>query len=74
VQELASQLGALDAGPVLADSVMPPRPRRTDLGRAPATVHAVAGAMLRVATAGLPPQLLAALKHAAAFHNSLFAY
>lgn len=51
---------------------MPARPRRSDLGKAPATVHAATGAMLRIATTGLPPQLLAALKHAAAFHNPEF--
>lgn len=72
VEELASQLGAVQAGPVLAESAMPARPRRSQLGRAPATVHAVGGAMLRIATAGLPPQLPAALKHAAAFHNPEF--
>lgn len=72
VEELASQLGAVQAGPVLAESAMPNCPRRSELGRAPATVHAVAGAMLRIATADLPPQLLAALKHTAAFHNPEF--
>jgi superfamily II DNA or RNA helicase len=72
VEELASQMGAVQAGPVLAESAMPARPRRSELGRAPATVHAVGGAMLRIATTGLPPQLLAALKHAAAFHNPEF--
>ena len=65
-------MGAVQAGPVLAESVTPARPRRSELGRAPATVHAVAGAMLRIATTGLPPHLLAALKHAAAFHNPEF--
>ncbi len=72
VEELASQLGAVQAGPVLAEAAMPARPRRSELGRAPTTVHATAGAMLRIATTGLPPQLLAALKHAAAFHNPEF--
>lgn len=71
-EELASQLGAVQAGPVLAESAMPARSRRSERVRAPATVHAIGGAMLRIATAGLPPQLMAALKHAAAFHNPEF--
>lgn len=60
------------AGPSPTAPVVPSRPRRGAPGKAPATVNAEAGAMLRVATAGLPPALIAALKHAASFHNPEF--
>ena len=71
VEELASQLGAVQAGPVLAESAMPARPRRSELGRAPAIVHAVAARCC-----ASPHRLAAAaagrVKHTAAFHNPEF--
>ncbi|MGP4105286.1 TOTE conflict system archaeo-eukaryotic primase domain-containing protein [Nonomuraea sp. KM90] len=72
VKEIADDLGTLRAGPSHLASRMPAKPRRGALGTAPETVNAVRGPMLRIATAGLPPSLLAALKHAASFHNSEF--
>lgn len=65
-------LGPLQAGPSPITPVLPARPRRSALGKAPKTVRAEAGAMLRISTTGLPPQLIAALKHAASFHNPEF--
>jgi hypothetical protein len=72
VQQLVDELGPMRAGPSPTAPVIPSRPRRSALGRAPATVNAEVGAMLRIATAGLPPTLIAALKHAASFHNPEF--
>lgn len=72
VAELAERLGRLNAGPAAADSPMPSRPRRGALGKAPAVVHARSGAMLTIATAGVPPQLLAAINHTASFFNPEF--
>jgi hypothetical protein len=72
VQALVDKLGPLQAGPCPTTLALPARPRRSALGKAPKTVKAKAGAMLRIATAGLPPQLIAALKHAASFHNPEF--
>ncbi|MDW4911692.1 hypothetical protein RB628_41995, partial [Streptomyces sp. ADMS] len=72
VQELVEALGPLQAGPSPTMPVLPARPRRSALAKAPKTVRAKAGAMLRIATTGLPPQLIAALKHAASFHNPEF--
>lgn len=72
VQELVDEVGPMRAGPSPTAPVTLPRPRRSALGQAPATVNAEAGAMLRVAGAGLPPQLVAAFKHAASFHNPEF--
>ncbi|WP_438939702.1 TOTE conflict system archaeo-eukaryotic primase domain-containing protein [Catenulispora pinisilvae] len=70
--ELAEHLGQIDAGPAPADSPMPARPRRSQLGKAPAVVHARSGAMLTIATVGMAPQLLAAIKHASSFFNPEF--
>ncbi|MFE2611026.1 Ig-like domain repeat protein [Streptomyces mirabilis] len=70
VQELVETLGPLQAGPSPTTPVLPARPRRSALGKAPKTVRAKAGAMLRISTTGLPPQLIAALKHAANFDAS----
>ncbi|WP_412075660.1 TOTE conflict system archaeo-eukaryotic primase domain-containing protein [Streptomyces xanthophaeus] len=72
VQELVNTLGPLQVGPSPTAPTLPARPRRSALGTAPKTVKAKAGAMLRIATTGLPPQLVAALKHAASFHNPEF--
>jgi superfamily II DNA or RNA helicase len=47
-------------------------PRRGGLGQAPTTVKGATGPMLCIATTGLPPQLVAALKHASSFHNPEF--
>jgi hypothetical protein len=72
VHELVDELGPMRAGPSPTAPVAPPRPRRGALGKAPAVVNTEVGAMLRVATAGLPPTLIAALTHAASFHNPEF--
>ncbi|MQA97392.1 MAG: helicase [Streptosporangiales bacterium] len=72
VQELVEELGPMRAGPSSTAPIMPSRPRRNALGTAPATVNAQVGAMLSIATAGLPSALTAALKHAASFHNPEF--
>ncbi|WP_051970783.1 TOTE conflict system archaeo-eukaryotic primase domain-containing protein [Kitasatospora azatica] len=72
VQALVSELGPLQAGPSPTTPQLPARPRRNALGKAPKIVRAQAGAMLKIATSGLPPQLIAALKHAASLHNPEF--
>ena len=72
VTELAGRLGPVKAGPSPAASDLGPGPRRKDLGKAPARVEARLDAMLEIAAVGLPSQLLAALKHAASFHNPEF--
>jgi superfamily II DNA or RNA helicase len=72
VAGLADQLGAVTAGPSPTGPALGPRPRRTELGRAPARVEARLTAMLAIPTTGLPSPLLAALKHAASFHNPEF--
>ncbi|MEO5876919.1 MAG: DEAD/DEAH box helicase family protein, partial [Streptosporangiaceae bacterium] len=72
IRTIVDEFGPLKAGPSPTSPVLPSKPRRGSLGRAPATVKATAGAMLRVATSGLPAPLLAALKHAASFHNPEF--
>ncbi|MEW1914343.1 histone-like nucleoid-structuring protein Lsr2 [Kitasatospora sp. NPDC085895] len=72
LQDLVTALGPLHAGPSPTAPVLAARPRRNALGKAPKTVKARAGAMLSIATVGLSPQLIAALKHAASFHNPEF--
>jgi superfamily II DNA or RNA helicase len=72
LQELVDELGPIRVGPSPTAPIALPRPRRGALGNAPTTVKAEVGAMLRIATSGLPPQLIAALKHAASFHNPEF--
>lgn len=72
VEALVDKLGPVKAGPSATAPELGPRPRRKALGKAPATVPARLSAMLAISTAGLPPQLLAALKHAASFHNPEF--
>ncbi|WP_323188015.1 TOTE conflict system archaeo-eukaryotic primase domain-containing protein [Streptomyces sp. NBC_01264] len=72
VEALVDKLGPVKAGPAATAQELGPRPRRKSLGKAPAAVAARLSAMLSIPTAGLPPQLLAALKHAASFHNPEF--
>ncbi|MBT2457276.1 DEAD/DEAH box helicase family protein [Streptomyces sp. ISL-86] len=73
VEALVEKLGQVKAGPAAtATPVLPPKPRRSALGKAPATVAARLSSMLAISTEGLPSPLLAALKHAASFHNPEF--
>ncbi|MFJ1656700.1 TOTE conflict system archaeo-eukaryotic primase domain-containing protein [Streptomyces sp. NPDC088337] len=72
VEALVDKLGPVKAGPSPTIPQLGVRPRRKALGKAPARVKARLSAMLSISTAGLPPQLLAALKHAASFHNPEF--
>ncbi|KAB1139274.1 hypothetical protein F7R91_40610 [Streptomyces luteolifulvus] len=65
-------LGPVKAGPSPTAPELGAKPRRKALGKAPARVQAQLSAMLAISTTGLPPQLLAALKHAASFHNPEF--
>ncbi|WP_433566914.1 TOTE conflict system archaeo-eukaryotic primase domain-containing protein [Nocardia sp. CA-151230] len=72
LDDLVTANGAVTAGPVALASELGPKPRRTQLGPAPAQVRAQMDAMLSIATEGLSAKLLAALKHLAAFHNPEF--
>lgn len=72
VEALVDRLGPVTVGPSATGPRLPSKPRRTALGRAPSKVRAKLGAMLAIATDGLPSPLLAALKHAASFHNPDF--
>ncbi|MFE0645949.1 DEAD/DEAH box helicase family protein [Streptomyces sp. NPDC058877] len=72
VEALVDKLGEVKAGPSATAPVLPPKPRRRALGKAPAIVEARLSAMLAISTKGLPTALLAALKHTASFHNSEF--
>ncbi|MFG3207303.1 DEAD/DEAH box helicase family protein [Streptomyces sp. NPDC048192] len=72
VDVLVDKLGPVKAGPSPTAPELGPKPRRKALGKAPARVQARLSAMLAISTTGLPPQLLAALKHAASFHNPEF--
>ncbi|MFE9882153.1 DEAD/DEAH box helicase family protein [Streptomyces sp. NPDC005784] len=72
VESLVGNLGPVKAGPSPTAPELGPKPRRKALGKAPAHVQAQLSAMLAISTTGLPPQLLAALKHAASFHNPEF--
>ncbi|MYT30894.1 MULTISPECIES: DEAD/DEAH box helicase family protein [unclassified Streptomyces] len=72
VEALVDNLGPVKAGPSHTAPEPGSKPRRKTLGKAPAHVAARLAAMLAVSATGLPPQLLAALKHAAAFHNPEF--
>lgn len=71
-EALVDRLGPVEIGPAPSMEAMPPKPRRGALGKAPAVVPAQRGAMLSVATEGLPAPLLAALKHLASLHNPDF--
>jgi len=72
VEALVEKLGPVEIGPTPTTEVLPPKPRRGKLGKAPEVVEARLGAMLSVATEGLPAPLLAALKHLASLHNPDF--
>jgi superfamily II DNA or RNA helicase len=72
VASLVDKLGPVKAGPSPTAPELGPKPRRKAFGKAPARVTARLSAMLEISTTGLPPQLLAALKHAASFHNPQF--
>ncbi|MFJ1936632.1 TOTE conflict system archaeo-eukaryotic primase domain-containing protein [Kitasatospora sp. NPDC088160] len=73
VEALVDKLGQVKAGPSPTVPELGPRPRRkAALGKAPSRVEARLSAMLAIATAELSPQLLAALKHTAAFHDPEF--
>lgn len=72
VEALVDKLGEVKAGPSATALVLPPKPRRRALGKAPEVVEARMSAMLAISTKGLPAALLAALKHAASFHNPEF--
>ncbi|MFB7739938.1 DEAD/DEAH box helicase family protein [Streptomyces sp. NPDC056112] len=72
VEALVDKFGPVKAGPSPTIPQLGVRPRRKALGKAPARVKARLSAMLSISTAGLPSQLLAALKHAASFHNPEF--
>ncbi|MFE4335307.1 DEAD/DEAH box helicase family protein [Streptomyces sp. NPDC056831] len=73
VEALVDKLGQVKAGPAATPALLlPPKPRRSALGKAPATVAARLSSMLAISTEGLPSPLLAALKHAASFHNPEF--
>ncbi|MEV5879408.1 DEAD/DEAH box helicase family protein [Streptomyces sp. NPDC052101] len=72
VEALVDKLGEVKAGPSATAPALPPKPRRRALGKAPALVEARLSAMLAISTKGLPAALLAALKHAASFHNPEF--
>ncbi|MEU5194555.1 DEAD/DEAH box helicase family protein [Streptomyces scabiei] len=72
VEALVDKLGPVKAGPSATVPELGPRPHRKSLGKVPAMVTARLAAMLEISTTGLPPQLLAALKHTASFHNPEF--
>jgi hypothetical protein len=55
VQVLVDKLGPVQAGPSPTAPALPARPRRRELGKAPKAIKAELGAMLKIATAGLPP-------------------
>jgi superfamily II DNA or RNA helicase len=70
LEELVAGLGELETGPDARTY------RRSVTGRSiaepPATIAARAGAMLAIDRIGVPPALVAALKHAASLHNPEF--
>ncbi len=66
---MAESVRQVAAGP-LEPTYRPPRGRETP--KAPATIVADAGPMLSIDRIGLPPALLAALKHLASLHNPAF--
>lgn len=76
VAELATQFGEVATGPRPsiggAAGLLPTKPRRGALGRAPKLVSARMRAMLEIPTQDLPAQLIAALKHAASLRNPEF--
>jgi hypothetical protein len=66
IESMAESVRQVAAGP-LEPTYRPPRGRGTP--KAPATIIADAGAMLSIDRIGLPPALLAGLKHLASLHN-----
>ncbi|MDI3418809.1 TOTE conflict system archaeo-eukaryotic primase domain-containing protein [Streptomyces luteolus] len=68
-EALVNTLQPVEVGPAATLEAMPPKPRRTTLGKALEVVRARLGAMLAIATQGLPAPLVAALKHLASLHN-----
>jgi superfamily II DNA or RNA helicase len=66
IESMAESVRQVAAGP-LEPTYRPPRGR--DGPKAPATIMADAGAMLSIDRIGLPPALLAGLKHLASLHN-----
>ena len=69
IESMAESVRQVAAGP-LEPTYRPPRGRETR--KAPATIVADAGPMLSIDRVGLPPALLAALKHLASLHNPAF--
>lgn len=69
VDALLEQFGPLAVGPGTAGSG-PRRPR--DARPAPPRIACTVGALLSVERSGLPPWLLAEIKHLASLHNPLF--
>ena len=67
---VVSRFGAVRAGSAV-DRLHPATATKIEVA-APATVEMTVGAQVRVAAAGLPPALLATLRHAAAIPNPLF--
>ena len=70
VDALGKALGDLATGPDASTYRQPARDQPT--ARPPAQIVALAGAMLSVDRIGIPPALLAALKHLASLHNPEF--
>jgi len=68
VAGLAESLRPVDTGPALSFADL----AKADGPPAPATIHARLGAMLSIARAGLPPSVIAALKHLGAIANPEF--
>jgi len=66
IESMAESVRQVAAGP-LEPTYRPPRGQQTP--KAPATIMADAGAMLSIDRIGLPPALLAGLKHLASLHN-----
>ena len=66
IESMAESVRHVAAGP-LEPTYRPPRAR--DIPKAPANIIAHAGAMLSIDRIGLPPALLAGLKHLASLHN-----
>ena len=71
VASLAAALGEVEAGPGAVRARRRPATSGTS-PEAPPTISATAGAMLAVQRIGLPPPLVASLKHLASLHNPIF--
>jgi superfamily II DNA or RNA helicase len=70
VTSLAESVGELAVGPISGTYRRPLRPVASQ--RAPNPIKAVAGAALSIESVGLPPALVAGLKHAASLPNPEF--